>query len=306
MAQIRVSVAGACGLLGQHLLARLAQDTDISVESLHDPIAHSGVTSVLQVHDWHVGSAVKDAFAHMPLLPPDSISRAPLLLSFLPDAGAEDIESQHLNASVQVVSHCEYARAVAPLVVPGVCNPPRGERFFSTPNCTTAMVAHPLACLHRNFGVEHVTLTTMQAISGTDLPGMAASAIHDQVIGFLPGEANALADELSLIFNAAFPVTTFASRVPVWRGHNINMSARLAMTPRVEDLRACLEDEVSISIDQMPSGRTLFEHTDAISTVTSIRMTEGGVALTIFGDNLGAATTGLMHQAAYILGHRDI
>ena len=50
-----------------------------------------------------------------------------------------------------------------------------GKGFIVTnPNCTTIGLVFPIAALHRSFGLEAVSVVTMQAISGAGYPGVAS------------------------------------------------------------------------------------------------------------------------------------
>ena len=294
----RVSVAGACGLLGQHLLVRLLESSDFVVESLHDPQADQGVKCLADASGWQGLGRLHEAGADLPLLPAAAPATAPLLLSFLPDSIGQDVEARHLARGTRVISHCEYARVSAPLIMPGVSPEIPAEPLLGTPNCTTAMCAPPLFHLHRAFGVTDVTITTLQAISGTDLPGMPASAIHDQVIGHLPEEADALSTELARLLDDAFPVYTFATRVPVWRGHTITLSIGLSTRPGLEAIKSCLSAVPDVKLTPLQRGRDHFGSDTSVSHIVNVRETAAGVSLVIQGDNLGPATVGVMHTLA--------
>lgn len=294
----RVSVAGACSLLGQHLLAKLHEDTDFIVESLHDNQATASGQSLTEVQSWQVAPELQTAYAQVPFLSADAPARAPVLLSFLPDDGSAETESAHLARGTRVVTHCEYARLTVPLIMPDVTAPHADAMHLATPNCTTAMCALPLYHLHKAYGITGVTITALQAISGTDLPGLAASAIHDQVIGHLPGEADALSSELSVLLGDTFPINTFATRVPIWRGHTITLSIDLKGQPDLKQISATLGDTPEIALTGTPIGRDRFSAATPLTTITDIRKSATGVLLVIKGDNLEAATTGIMQSVA--------
>lgn len=298
MVKIRVSVAGACSLLGQHLLARLCEDPDFVVESLHDRQGSSTGRSLTDATSWHVGSDVLQTYASLPLFSADAPALAPLLLSFLPDDHAEVIESAHLSRGTRVLTHCEYARLKVPMIMPGVSQAVPQAQHLATPNCTTAMCALPLHALQQAFGVTRASITALQAISGTDLPGLSASAIHDQVIGHLPGEATALADELQVLLGNTFPIDTFATRVPVWRGHTLTLSVDLQRRPEPDEIARTLNAVPDILVTGLPKARDSFAPSTLLATITSIRQSGTGVLMVIKGDNLEAATTGVMRSVA--------
>ncbi|RJE79067.1 Asd/ArgC dimerization domain-containing protein [Paracoccus sp. JM45] len=185
-------------------------------------------------------------------------------------------------------------------MVPDVLMPdPTGHTLLATPNCTTAICALPLLLLHRAFGIEAVHVTTLQAISGTDLPGMHAYQAHDNVVSTLPGEARALETEMAHIFNDAFPVTCMATRVPVWRGHTITLMVKLREQPDANAVPRTLRTHRQISLANaqniLPVWQPECTDNEVLCTVEGIEACQNGwVKMSLRGDNLQAATTGLM------------
>lgn len=294
-----VSVAGANSLLGQHLLARLHDDPGVEVVSLHDCLAHTSATCLSDSQQWYVDKDVATRLSNVPLLAPEAGAIAPVVLSFLPDEGAQEIEAQHLARGTRVITHCEYARSLVPLVLPTTKNIDRTAQHLATPNCTTAMCAPVLQALHNIYGITGTTITTLQAISGTDLPGMAAHIIHDRVVGNLESESYALSSELGVLFDGAFAIDAFATRVPVWRGHTITMAVQLEKTVNIKDVRNTLTNAMGIAVQSTPDVREHFAPDAPVATITSIKGGKQGILLVLKGDNLEMATTGLMHWALH-------
>lgn len=299
MPTIRVSVAGPNSLLGQHLLARLVDDPDVEIVSLHDQLAATASPRLSDSRHWNVEPEIANRLSQIPLLPPEAPALAPVLLSFLPDEGACRIEAQHLERGTRVITHCEYARLAVPLVLPAGGMTSCKAQHLATPNCTTAISAQVLRALHNDHGVAGATITTLQAISGTDLPGIAAHEVHDQVVGHLEGEANALSRELGVIFDNSFAVDAFATRVPVWRGHTITMAIRLHNHSNAAAVRATLTKAEHLRVGTLPTGRDRFSQNAPLATITNVRDGSQGVLLVLKADNLEMATTGLMQWALH-------
>ncbi len=331
MTQVPVSIAGANTLLGQHLLARLADSRTFRITSLHDKLALQGVDSIADSQDWSLNPQVAEIFRQVPLLPPDAAAQAPLLASFLPDDDAQRIEALHLDRGTRVLTHGEYARLHQPLAIPGRLNElDQGMQHCATPNCTTAMCTLPLQALLSDYGIQAATITALQAISGTDIPGMQAHAIHDQVVGHLPGEADALRNELGVIFSQAFPIYAFATRVPVWRGHTITLAVELKKKAELDQVEQTLHAMQGVHVvtpsSQLNRSRPLFHSDKPMVTVGALRVaakrdlglstactTESGthiggptIMMTLTGDNLEAATSGLMLAALQQLAQIDV
>ncbi len=297
MSKIRLSIAGIETLLGQSLLNKMTQDADITIESLHGDLGDLTATDTAQISGWQLDAQARAACAAIPILSPEAPSLAPLMVSFLPDSSGRTIEAQHLARGTQVISHCEYAREIAPLCLPGVTQPPHeNTALLSTPNCTTAICAAPLLALHAAFGITRTTITTMQAISGTDLPGLPASAIHNQIVGHLEGEVEALTNELGLLFQDAFAVDVFATRVPIWQGHTITVAVDLDKKADKQTIQETLSAHPDICVLDKIEGRDRFAPDAPLSTVAHLRTTPRGVLFVLKGDNLEAATAGIMHR----------
>ncbi|MGJ8544129.1 MAG: Asd/ArgC dimerization domain-containing protein [Sulfitobacter sp.] len=299
----KLSIFGAYSLLGQHLLTRLSADCRFEIASLHDQ-RHTESRSDIAWLAGDAGSWLADEFE---VLSPKDQAKGDIILSFLPDKGAEEIEAAHLAAGARIISHCEYAREKGALLVPQVCEPDLSNApLIATPNCTTAMCALPLSLLHAKHGIEAAHITTLQAISGTDLPGMQAHQIHNQVVSDLPGEAHVLQRELNHVFANAFPVSCAATRVPVWRGHTMSLMIKLADGSDAQAAVKALEGQARIAVldrdAPYPAWRREIESPDLLCTIEAIRDGQGGwITLSLRGDNLGAATTGVMLCAASML-----
>jgi aspartate-semialdehyde dehydrogenase len=118
------------------------------------------------------------------------------VLSSLPSNVADKVEVDFAKAGFPVISNAGSHRMKAdvPLLIR------RSTRTISmllqfkstasaasgyivtNPNCTSIGLVFPLAALHRKFGLEAVSVVTMQAISGCRLSGVASLDILDNVL----------------------------------------------------------------------------------------------------------------------------
>ena len=265
-------------------------------------MAETGASDISQSKDPMINSKVLAQLRDVPLLRPSDRALAPLLISFLPELGAEQFETKHLSQGTKVITHCEYARLTARMVCPNVLpDPDPQERHLVTPNCTTAICASPLNSIHKVHGIESATITTLQAISGTDFPGLHAYQIHDKVINQIEREACALTEELGRIFSQAFSIDVFATRVPVWRGHTITVSLTLKQSTSIAAIEETLRLTPGVRFDAGEQGRHYRVESDTygdpIATVTELRQGQHSVLIGLTGDNLGSATVGVMEQA---------
>jgi aspartate-semialdehyde dehydrogenase len=113
-------------------------------------------------------------------------------------------------------------------------------------NCSTTGLATALAPLAARFGLERVSVVTLQAISGAGYPGVAALDITANVLPFISGEEEKLAIESNKILGslaaagdaiefASFGVSATCTRVPVVDGHMLCVTVQLAREARSLD-----------------------------------------------------------------------
>ena len=119
-----ISIAGANTLLGQHLLERLLERSTLHIASLHDRLAEQGASSIIDSSEWAVDPKTARQLRDVPLLTPAAEALAPILVSFLPENGAKEIEAKHLARGTRVVTHCEHARLNVPLAFPNILPDP--------------------------------------------------------------------------------------------------------------------------------------------------------------------------------------
>ncbi|MEJ7700271.1 MAG: hypothetical protein WKF71_11585 [Pyrinomonadaceae bacterium] len=115
------------------------------------------------------------------------------VFSSLPSNVARETEEAFARAGFPVISNSSAYRmdADVPLLIPeinfdhlGLIEIQKRKRGFdkgfiiTNPNCAIMSFAPPLAALDRNFGVESVFVTTLQAISGAGYPGVSVVRHH--------------------------------------------------------------------------------------------------------------------------------
>jgi aspartate-semialdehyde dehydrogenase len=144
-----------------------------------------------------------------------------------------------------------------PLVVPEV-NPGHldlvadrlaagGGAILANPNCSTIGLALALAPLDAAFGVERVSVVTMQAVSGAGLPGVPSLLALDNLVPWIAGEEEKIETEPAKILGrleggrlAPHPmvVSAAANRVAVTDGHTLCVSVALGRRAEAAELRA--------------------------------------------------------------------
>ncbi len=122
---------------------------------------------------------------------------------------------------------------------------PNGGMIITNPNCSTVGLALALKPLVDRFGVEKVSVVTMQALSGAGYPGVASLDIIDNVIPFIGGEEHKMESEPLKIFGtlkkdritpSAMRLSASCNRVAVIDGHTECVSISLNKDAGAEEI----------------------------------------------------------------------
>jgi aspartate-semialdehyde dehydrogenase len=261
--RLDVGILGATGVVGQHLVAMLADHPWFRVAWL----AASERSAGQRYGDlaWRLPTRLAAEAAAIRVSPLDALQDAPsLVFSALDASVAGDAELAFASSGRDVVSNARNHRMdpLVPLLIPEV-NPDhlalldaqRSARgwtgsLVTNPNCSTVVVAIVLGAL-RQFNPRRVMVTTLQALSGAGYPGVASLDALGNVIPFIGGgEEEKIETETrkllgrydkGQIHHADFVVSAHVNRVPVPDGHTVIMSIDLATEPSVEDVAAALD-----------------------------------------------------------------
>ena len=229
--RIPAAVVGATGIVGQRLAQRLETHPWFRLAE----VVGSGRSAGRRYGEavaWMAGEHLPARVAELEVLGPGTALRSPLVLSALPSAAAHETEVNLAEAGHVVATNASAHRLDnnVPLVVPEV-NPEAvgavrsqpwagmGGALIANPNCVVAGLALALAPLHRAFGIEALTVVTLQAVSGAGRNGVGAVAVVGNAIPWIPGEEEKLAPELGKILDCDLPVAAAVNRVPVLDGH---------------------------------------------------------------------------------------
>ena len=257
--KIPVTILGATGVVGQRFLRRIAAHPWFYPAFLAASDRSAG-KRYADACQWHLGGTPYAGFGDTVVVPctPEA-ALAPIVFSALDAGPAFEIEPQFAAAGAYVFSNASAFRMDpdVPLLIPEL-NPEhlkliatqqqnRGWHgaIITNPNCTTVMLACPLAALQDAFGLDAVMVTSMQAISGAGYPGVPALDIVSNVIPFIRNEEPKVESESNKILGtilgtiiepAPFVVSATCTRVPVVEGHTLSVSVRLATKAPIEDV----------------------------------------------------------------------
>jgi aspartate-semialdehyde dehydrogenase len=213
---------------------------------------------------WHLAGGTPDSVATLSVEECKPGNAPRLLFSAMDASVATEIERAFAEAGHVVVSNSKNHRMErdVPLLVPEV-NPdhlklvPGQQRIrgwkgqiVTNPNCSTIGLTMGLGPL-KQFGIEKVIVTTMQAISGAGYPGVASMDIMGNVIPFIGGEEEKMEQETQKIMGEfrgdhieplAAKVSAHCNRVAVVDGHTETVSVSFSSRPSLTDLRNAMEN----------------------------------------------------------------
>jgi aspartate-semialdehyde dehydrogenase len=260
MPTIPVGILGATGMVGQQFIALLAAHPWFRVEWIGASQRSEG-KAYRDACAWRLPSTLDDHVARM-TVDAAAPGRAPaLVFSGLDSSVAGEVEGAFARAGHTIVSNARNYRMepTVPLLIPEVnadhlsLLPAQRAAcgwtgaIVTNPNCAVVVLAMALAPL-RQFGLDAVTITTMQAISGAGYPGVPSWDILANVIPFIGGgEEEKIEAETPKILGAVgagaielHPATMSATttRVPVPNGHTGSIAVRLAQRPPLDDVIA--------------------------------------------------------------------
>ena len=261
MTPYHVGIAGATGLVGQRLIARLAAHPWFRIEALGASERSAG-RPYAEAARWMLSSPIPGAIASRRVVgcAPSDFADCDLVLSALDAPVARDLEPALARAGLAVVSNSSAHRMSpdVPLLVPEVngrhvarlAGRERSGFVVTNPNCSVTGLALALAPLHRTFGVTRVVVATMQSVSGAGIEGPRALEMLDNVVPFIPGEEEKIEAELGKILGEAdahafapapMRVAAHCHRVPTVDGHLEAVSVELGRQVTVEEAIAALE-----------------------------------------------------------------
>lgn len=242
MPRISVCVAGATGLVGQTLLARLSRHPWFQVCDLLASNHHHCQTYREAVKG-HFAIPEAQIYADLKLKALDAPVDCPVVFSCLPSGIARTWESLWARQGHFVITNASDLRSDpnVPLLIPEINahhierlkNTPTQGRIVANPNCGVAGFALVAGALTRYALLEHATVTTFQSISGAGLKGLSAWSALDNLIPFIPGEEEKWHSEPQKILGditpegfQPYPLTVEATcvRVPVRRGHLLSVT----------------------------------------------------------------------------------
>ncbi|KGE70650.1 aspartate-semialdehyde dehydrogenase [Spirochaeta lutea] len=270
MNPINVAILGATGTVGQKFITLLQGHPYFRI---HEVVAspRSAGKPYAEAASWKQDIPIPQDVAPMVVKSLEDSLESTILFSGLDSSVAGEAETRFAKQGHFVISNSKNHRMDpdVPLIIPEI-NPEHFEIIKTQPyqgaiitnsNCSTMFLSMVLAPIHREFGIEAVQVTTMQAISGAGYPGVPSLDILGNVVPFIGGEEDKLETEPQKILGtytngtiipADFHVSAQCNRVPVIDGHTETLSIKLKKKASPQQVA-----EVLASFSGMPQEHKL-------------------------------------------------
>jgi aspartate-semialdehyde dehydrogenase len=274
---VRVGILGATGAVGQRFIQLLDDHPTFELAAVTASPSSAGQT-YREAAKWRVATPIPDAVAEMEVVAtePDAIADADvdLLFSSLPSGVAAEVEPAFLEAGYVVSSNSSNDRMApdVPLTIPeinpghlGLIEVQRDERgwdgaLVKNPNCSTITMVPTLAALDE-FGLERVTVSTLQAVSGAGYSGVTSMEILDNAIPHIGGEEDKMEHESRKLLGAFdgaelslhdADVAASCNRIPTLDGHLENVFVDLTSDPTPAAVREAMRTFESVDLHSSP------------------------------------------------------
>jgi aspartate-semialdehyde dehydrogenase len=271
---IKVGVLGATGAVGQRFVEALAGHPWFEISALAASERSAG-KKYKDAANWRLESQMPEEAANLEVVPIDTkLVDADIVFSALPADLAKKVESDFAKAGCLVASNASAFRkdSDVPLMIPevnpehlGLIDIQRDNRgwdgcIVTNPNCTTIMFTLTLKPLMQ-FGIENLTVASMQAISGAGYNGIPSMSILENVVPYIGGEEekvesepNKLLGEFdgSQVIPANINISASCHRVPVMDGHLEALWVDMRDHPSPEQVRQAFLD-FDPGLSELPS-----------------------------------------------------
>jgi len=274
---VRAGILGATGAVGQRLIQFLEPHPEFEIAALTASESSAG-KEYREAAKWRINMPIPDSVAEMTVgaTEPDAIADdIDILFSSLPSSTGEVVEEKFCEEGYIVSSNSSNARTAddVPLTVPEVnadhidlIEVQRDERgwdgaLVKNPNCSTITMVPPLAALDAEFGLERVTVSTLQAVSGAGYSGVTSMEIIDNAIPHIGGEESKMETESRKLlgeFDGAevhwhdAQVNASCNRIPTLDGHLENVWTDTREDATVEQAAEAMRSYPTLDLHSSP------------------------------------------------------
>jgi len=243
--KIVVGVLGATGSVGQKFIELLTDHPWFEITAVAASENSAG-KAYKDATGWFMKKPIPERVASMIVKKCEPNLDCKIVFSGLDAKVAGEIETKFRDAGYFVISNSRNHRMDpdVPLLVPEI-NPESLSllekqtskgKIITNPNCSVMGLVFPLKTL-LPYGIEAVSVVTLQALSGAGYPGIASVDIIDNIIPFIGGgEEQKIETEPNKILSANLNISATVNRVAVLDGHTECISVKLKNKPSKEEL----------------------------------------------------------------------
>jgi aspartate-semialdehyde dehydrogenase len=276
--KIKVGILGATGTIGQRFVQLLENHPWFEVTALAASERSVG-KNYEEVVNWKLSNPIPDRMRSMAVLDAEPGFEATIVFSGLDAKVAGGIEEKFAKEGYAVISNSKNHRMDddVPILLPeinadhlGLIEIQRARRGYehgfivTNSNCSTMTLCLALAPIEREFGIESVIVTTLQAVSGAGYPGVPSLDIVGNVIPFIGEEEEKIERETRKILGHfqngkvemhPMSVSATTTRVPVVDGHTESVNIKLRKKASLEEVKGALQSYTSLPQKlQLPSA----------------------------------------------------
>jgi len=248
--KLRAGILGSTGLVGQRLALLLKDHPWFEVTVLAASDKSTG-KNYEESCSWRLPNPMPEYIKSILVKPVEPNLDCDFVFSSLPSNIAGEIEESFARSGYPVISNSSNHRMKhdVPLIIPEINydhlnlipvqqkNRNFKKGFIITnPNCTTIALVLSLAPIVKNFGLNSVQVTSMQALSGAGQSGVSSLDIIDNVLPYIANEEEKVESEPLKLFGnlckdavefANFNISAQCNRVNVSDGHMLTVSVDL-------------------------------------------------------------------------------
>ncbi len=265
MDKINVGILGSTGSVGQRYVSMLSDHPWFEIVALSASGASVGKV-YREAAKWVLDKEMPAEQASLKVIAAEAAemkrAKVDLVFSALPSEVAKVVEAEMVKAGLTVVADTSAHRmgADVPLIIPEVngdhlaaVEGKKGKGCIVTgPNCTTIGLAMSLKPIQNEFGLRRLLVSTMQALSGAGFYGVPSMAIIDNLIPYIKGEEEKVAQELLKILGsyrngfrfADFKVGASCHRVGVLDGHTEAVFLETERDATAAEVAGCMAEYV--------------------------------------------------------------
>lgn len=272
--KIPVAILGATGSVGQKFIELLADHPWFEIAELCASDKSAGKQYKAAV-DWFLSSALPEKVGNIVVQRCEPVLKSKIVFSGLDSSVAGLIETDFAQSGYKVISNSKNHRMDndVPLLIPEV-NPEhlgliKIQKFgkgciVTNPNCSVIGLTIALKPLLDSFGLDAVSVVTMQAISGAGHPRVVNLDIEDNVIPFIKDEEPKVETEPLKILGTLnsnqikyndFKISAQCNRVNVTDGHTECVQVKLKTKTGTDEILQAWKNYSSVPQElKLPSA----------------------------------------------------